>query len=229
VYDPTFRRGDRIWSRARGREVRRSEAIGGPPTGLVDALGEALETKRAEDGQAVRSSIPKVYRDWAPTGWADLLAALRDEPDMAEVTELAAEEFRALVAVGLNAIIALAYRHQGEEEARVERRSLIAWAGLFAKSGRWQPVRNYLLWCRLDQQGDLRIALRVGLFAPGQAYQRQLAELSQRQFSDLCVLYNVGSPQREGGRCRPGGQPAVELTPEYLAERFREPVLEVES
>jgi hypothetical protein len=223
-YVPTFRRAERIWSSTIGREVRRSEAISGAQTQLVDALANAIEVKRGEDGQAVRSTIPKVYRDWAPTAWADLLASLDEEAETAEIVELAAEQFRALVAVGLNTLVQLTEPLKDHEEKTIQRRSLIEWCRLFAKDGRWKSIRSFLIWCRRDANKQLQVAVRVGLFAPGQAYQRQLAEMSHYEFSEKCKLYGVGSPESDGQRARAGGQAVVVLSPEYVRERFSEPV-----
>jgi hypothetical protein len=136
----------------------------------------------------------------------------------------AAEEFRAKVAAGLHTHVALGYKHTdkdtGEEMTDVQRRSLINWAKVFAKCGPWQSVRNYLLWSRLDEQGVLCIAIRVGLFASGQAHLRCLAEMGQYRFAQLAELYGVGTAQRA---C---GQRVVELAPEFIAELLTGPAQE---
>lgn len=219
-YHPTFRRGAVLYSDALGREIRASEACFAPDTRLVDKLSLAPDCPKSENGP-IRGAIPKLFKTWAPVAWRDVLDKLPEEEATAEVVGSAAEDFRAKVASGLHTHISLSYEHQGSEVAEVQRRSLIAWASLFAKPGSWQPVRNYLLWCRRDAiGGPLRVAVRVGLFASGQAHLRGLSEMNQYPFAHLCEQYGVGTAQRA---C---GQRVVELTQEFIAELLETPALE---
>jgi hypothetical protein len=103
----------------------------------------------------------------------------------------------------------------------VQRRPLIEWARLFAKSGRWADVRGRRLWSR--KEGDppqLRVAFRVELFA--QAHVMELARMTPRHFGELCVLYGVGRPVRVQG----GDKRAVELADEFVADLLAMPLTE---
>jgi AcrR family transcriptional regulator len=217
-YRPMFRRGAVLYSETHGRNISASEACFAATPQVIDALEMACDAPRSEHG-VTRSALPKFFKTWAPVAWRGVLDSLNEEEQTGEVVGSAAEEFRATLAAGLHALVPLSYRHTKDGESTVERRSLLGWAGLFAKSGTWQSVRNYLLWCRRDEAG-LRVALRVGLFSSGQAYQRSLAEMNQYRFAQLCELYGAGTGQRAGG------QRVVELSSEFLAELVVVPGLE---
>jgi hypothetical protein len=222
-YRPTFRRGAVLYSDAQGRNISATEACFAASPQLIDDLEKAADAPRNEYG-VMRSALPKFFKTWAPVAWRGVLDSLQEEEQTEEVVGSAAEEFRAKVSAGLHTHVVLGYRHQGSEETRVERRSLIAWASLFAQKARpgiWGQVRNYLLWCRRDDpSGPLRVALRVGLFASGQAYLRSLEDMSQYRFAQLCEMYGVGTAQRA---C---GQRVVELAPEFIGELLANPVVE---
>jgi hypothetical protein len=212
-YDPTYRVGSMIRSHTRGMLLKRSDVIAGAPGPLIDQLLGAIEVNRDENGNPLRKSLPKVYRDWAPTAYADVLAGLPEEEDSAEVESSAAVEFRRKVASALFAQVTLGEEKknkEGEVIAQFQvRRSLIDWCAAFAKPGGWQSIRSYLIWVAGGAAGSMRIALRVGLF--GQVGPRDLAECSQYKFGQLCEMYAVGAAQRA---C---GQRVVELTPEFIA------------
>ncbi|MGH7171886.1 MAG: hypothetical protein ACRELF_06945, partial [Gemmataceae bacterium] len=226
-YRPTFRRGAAMYSETQERIITASEACYAATPTLIDELETASDAPRSEHG-VMRSFLPKFFKTWAPVAWRGTLETLQEEEATAEVVGSAAEEFRAKVAAGLHTHVGLGYRHEGKEETSVERRSLIAWAALFAKKARpgvWGQVRNYLVWCRRDDaNGPLRVAIRVGLFTSGQAHLRSLAELPQRRFARLCELYGIGSAyDGEHQRIRAGGQPVVELTAEFIDELLTAP------
>jgi hypothetical protein len=207
-FDPTHRCGTMIRSHARGMLLRRSDVIAGAPGRLIDQLAAAVEARRDEAGNAVRSCLPKVYRDWAPTAYADVLASLEDEEDSAEVESSAAADFRRKVASALFTQVTLAEDRDGTEIQA--RRSLVDWCCRFAKPGGWQSIRSYLVWTAKGADGAVRIAIRAGLFA--QVGPRELAEHSQYAFGQLCEKYAVGEAQRACGRR------VVELTREFIGE-----------
>jgi hypothetical protein len=221
-YKPTFRRGPHIFSG--GREITRTEACNALETPLVDRLLGAKDAPKLKDGRTDYQRIPALFRTWTGTAWADLIASLPEEADSAEVAPDAGEEFRGLVAGALHQIVALGHTHRERGETTAERRSLVDWANLFAKLGPWQRVRSYLLWSRLGPsaggQPHLCLALRVELFR--QLGGGKLASLTQRKFADMAALYGVGSVSES---CRPGGQRAVELCPDFIADLLDGPAL----
>ena len=74
-FDPTFRRGTYLYSRALGREVRQGEALAGAGKDLIDQLETASDAPRNESG-VKRVALPYFFRTWAPSAWVDLLASL---------------------------------------------------------------------------------------------------------------------------------------------------------
>lgn len=215
-FEPVFRSGDAIFSQRRGRVLRKSEVIGGAPSALIEALGNATEARRDESGKAQRSCLPKVFRDWAATAYADVLDSLPDEEDAPEIANDAAVAFRRKVASAFFAQLTLGEKQDHERDGRkteIEvqvRHSLIDWCVFFAKPGAWKSIRSYLCWCVRGTDGSVRIALRSGLF--GQVGPRELAELTQREFCNLAELYDVGTGDRA---C---GQRVVELAADFIAE-----------
>ena len=109
-------------------------------------------------------------------------------------------------------IEAFSYRRREGTVERddVQRRSLIDWCRLFAKPGAWKSVRSLALWCRLDENGQLQVAMHHRLF--GQIRRGNLAPETHRRFVELCERYEVGVAGRTS-RSR-----FVELTPEFLAD-----------
>jgi hypothetical protein len=222
VYDPAFRRGDRVWSRTMRAEIRRGEALAraGDSTLMAALTAQALEMPRDDDGQARRGAPPKVYREWSPVAWADLLRLTPDEPVAAEVEPTAGTDFRRRLAGALTRIVTLGRAHKGSSRDRDdgperEARSLLHWCLLFARPGGWAQVRSYFTWCRLEGNvGDpheaLRVAIRHELL--GQLGLRDLEELGQDGLADLCERYDAGRRCRAGR----GGQRAIELEPSYL-------------
>jgi hypothetical protein len=201
-----------------GREVRQGEALAGAGTALIDKLADATDAPVNETG-VKRGSLPQFFKTWGPVAWVDLLDGLPDEQTSDEISDPAREEFRSKVRAGLFALVALAYNR--DTDARdVQRRTLADWARMFAKPGRWQSVRSYKLWSRLDD-GRLRIALRVDLFGqvPGGS---GLAHLHPRAFSDLAKLYDVGT--EDGTKVSGGNIRAIELTTDFITELYSEPV-----
>ncbi|HYT92751.1 MAG TPA: hypothetical protein VEL76_28805, partial [Gemmataceae bacterium] len=223
-YEPTFRRGNVLYSPRLGREVKAAEACYAPNSGLLAQMERASDPPRTGKGATDLDALPKHFRNWAPVAWTDLLDSLPEEEASGKVVEPAREEFRRQVTAALCTLVPLAYRHQGSERADVERRPLIEWARMFAKPGRWGDVRGYRLWARLDgNPADgvvLRVALRVELFA--QAHAADLKRLSQPHFTALAQTYGIGKPVKvKGGDLR-----AVELDPDYLADLLDSPAEE---
>jgi hypothetical protein len=212
-FGPTFRSGDAIFSQKRGRLLRKSEVIGGAPSALVPALEYAAEMKRDENPAVTRSRVPKLYREWAATAYADLLASLSDEEESAEIAGDAAAAFRRKVAAAFFAQLTLGEEREDKEHGKFEiqvRRSLVEWCVVFAKPGSWKSIRSYLCWSMRGEDGEVRIALRSGLF--GQVGPRELAEYTQREFANLAEMYDVGACDRA---C---GQRVVELAADFIAE-----------
>lgn len=218
-YAFTFRRGRLLYSAALGREVSASEITGTPTSDVLALLAEQSDAPRLRGGNAVDAQLlPYHYRTWLPVAWGDLAAGLPEEADAAEVVEPAAEEFRGRLSAALLAMVALTYHYDRSESDRteVQRRPVVEWARLFARPGRWESVRGYRIWSRRDGE-TVRIAIRAELL--GQLHARDLAGLSQRRLSDLCVLYGLGRPCHVAG----GGRRATELSPNYLADLLAGP------
>jgi hypothetical protein len=214
-YDLTFRRGGAVYSSALGRELRVGELLVGAPSDLIDRLASAREAPRTEQGEAVRAKLPALFRTWAPTAWADLLAALPEESSSEEIPEQARESFRAAVTRALLTVVALQYRHgRGKADDKaddVQRRPLIDWARQFAREGVWGDVRGLRLWSRLAG-GLLRVRLRVEVFS--QVHAVELARLTPNEFTRLAEQYGVGV----GCKVQGGNVRAVEMAPDYLTE-----------
>jgi len=161
--------------------------------------------------------VPRIFRNWAPLAWKDLMRSLPDEQDAPEIAETAAEQFRNFMASALMTMEAFGHRHNGQEREDIQRRSLIEWCRAWAKPGKWQSVRSLKLWTRIDEHGRLRIALNHLLF--GQI-RRPAPWGSHRKFAKLAELYDIGVRAPE----RPGGSQAVDLQPDFIAELLAGPV-----
>jgi hypothetical protein len=232
VYQPAHRRGGAVWSAVLAAEVRRGEALARcADIALMDALtAGALEMPRDEEGRGKRSAAPRLYREWAPVAWAELLAQTPDEPEAPAVETTAEADFRRLA--GALTRLATLGRH-GESARRPGRghdhddtdrecRSILHWCMLFARPGAWAQVRSYYVWCRQegdtgDRHASLRVAIRPDLL--GQLGLRDLAEMGQRRLADLCAHYGLGRRVRVGH----GGAWAIELAPSWLAELLAAP------
>jgi hypothetical protein len=207
-YRPKFRKGQGIYSEALGREVKPTEGCFAPDRTLVGKLATARDAPKDSNGEVDPKRIPKFYRDWARSAWAEVLNGLQEEEDVAEVVQTAEEAFRRAVAVGLHEQATL-----GREDEAPERRSLIDWAVRFARPGPWKKIRSYLIWCRRETEtSPAAVAVRVELF--GRVRLSGLSDMSHRTFAALCALYGIGRTEE----CRAGGQRCVELTPEFLAD-----------
>jgi hypothetical protein len=215
-YGPVFRRKMALYSKTLGRIVTSAEGPGGGPgKALVDKLAEAEDAPRDSDGKVRRHSLPRFFHVWARSAWVDLLDSLPEE-DVAEIIDPAEEEFRGRVARALHTLFSFSpWIRRGEPQ--VERRSIIAWCDLLAKPGNWAQLGSLLVWMRRDVAGSLHVAVRAELFA--QTHVNELARLTQRKFAALAERYGVGS---KGPECRPGGQWAVELGPNFLQELLPE-------
>jgi hypothetical protein len=222
VYAPAFRRGDRVWSATLRAEVRRGDVLARCcDSAMMGALvAQALEMPCDRDGQVRPEAAPRVYRDYAPVAWGDLLGQTPDEPEAEEVEPSAELDFRRRLSAALTRIITLGRNdpeagRRGEDGPDREARSILDWCRLFAKPGGWAKVRSYYVWCRLERPGtdrdaDLRVAIRPELL--GQLGLRDLEGLGQDRLADLAERYGVGCRCRAGR----GGQRAIELDPEWL-------------
>jgi hypothetical protein len=220
AYRPIFRRGPVLYSDTHRREVKMGEACCGAGIDLIEQLAGAADVPRERKGQIDRGALPHFFATWARSAWVDLLASLPEEEDGDEILDEARDEFRDRVSAALLSIVCLSYKpssSSGHEAAQVQRRSLINWCQVFAKPGRWQGVRSYQLWTRLDQEaGPLRVALRTGLFSQVQGC-AQLARLTQNRFTRLCEKYGVGTKDRVQG------QRAVVLCDDYVQDVLATP------
>ena len=226
TYQPTFRRDNVLYASALGREVKHTEACFAPGLELATEMLRCSNVPKNENGDPKENAIPQLFRSWAPSAWRDLLAELPDESQADEISGAAQEQFRGQIAAALHTLVPLTYRYKGDDggdREEVQRRSLISWCGMFAKGKRWESIRTYCLWVR---EGDplpgstakvVRVALRVELFA--QVSKTDLAKLSQRNLTDLCKLYAIGTECKVRG----GDARAVELSPGFLAEITAEP------
>jgi hypothetical protein len=233
VYRPAFRRGDRLWSAALAGEVRRSEALARcSDLPLIAALLQAQEVPRDERGEPRRTAVPRLYRDWSPVAWGELLRTLPDETDDGEIEPTAEEDFGGRLAAALKRQIRLEVPDRrpqaGSQQPRPDRpelRSLLHWCTLFARAGPWRQIRSYDIWCRLegdpravDRYACLRIAIRPELLR--QLGLTDLAELGQRRLAERCEHYGYGARCRVGG---PRGGRAIELDPVWLLDLLTGP------
>lgn len=220
-YNPLHKRGTAIFSGTLGREVKQGEALCGAPYVLLAELASAINAPRNRDGQVNVNALPQFFATWARSAWVDLLDPLDVEEQAGEVHELAREEFRGKVAAALLRLESFQYTHKdagGEERVETQRRSLLSWCELWAKTKHWGQVRSLCLWCRktADTREQLEIALRKDLFA--QIHQSM--PVSAKKFAQLCELYDVG---RAGEDCRAGGQRVIILHTEFVQELQEQP------
>jgi hypothetical protein len=216
-YDPTFCRGQAVYSAALGREVKMGEACGAAPYAVIEQLCNADDSPKDQQGNPAPNRLPQHFRTWAPVAWTDLKNSLQQEEQTAEIVEPARESFRAQIAEALHTLVAFGRRHddgRGHEATDTERRTLLDWCVLWAKSGPYKKVRSYWCWTCKEGTGKetvLRVALRKELF--GQLHHgAELAKISATKFSRLCGLYGIGTP---GKAC--GGR-VIELSQEFIAE-----------
>jgi len=234
-YRPTFRRGGAIYSDALGREVKRTEAVAGAPSPLIVRLADLAK----EAAKLDPDDLPRLFRNWAPTAWADLIGALDDEEHAAELSGSAEHEFRARIKAGLLRLTPLGFNHRGKDgkgkeaaETEVQRRPLIDWCAEFATDDGWGDVRGHRIWAmirlgeRLGAAEDLRdfrrralrVALRPEVFLQ-LGIDGELGRMNITKFSQLAELYGVGCARKvQGGATR-----TVELTREFIAELFAAP------
>jgi hypothetical protein len=226
VYQPTFRRGDRIWSATLRTEVRRGEALARGCDSLLMAtlVAQAVEMPRDGEGRVRANAAPKVYREWVPVAWADLLGSLAEEPEADEIEPAARADFRHRLARSLTRLVTLQCgdRVRKDDQDHREARSVLHWCLRFGKAGPWRQIRSYFVWCRLEpNQADpheaLRVALRPELF--GQLQLHDLEQLGPDEFTNLAERYGCGQRCRAGR----GGTRALALTPEWLRSLLDEP------
>jgi hypothetical protein len=226
VYRPAFRRGDRIWSAALRTEVRRGQALAGASDSeLMQALADCAEESKGSKAKRKQKAV-RLYKDYAPVAWADLLRQVPDEPEAAEIDQGAEQDFRRRLSAALTRLVTLscgAGRHgspENDTEDQRQARSILEWCWKFAKPGPWKSVRSYYVWSRWAGTGadkSFRVAIRPELMA--QLGLRDLAQLGQDRLADLCERYGVGRRCRAGR----GGQRAIELDPDWLLELLEGP------
>jgi hypothetical protein len=224
-FDPIFRRWPGFWSAAEGRVIRPGEA--GIDFELIERLAGASDAPRTKHG-VDRDGLPGHFEKWRKTAWGQLLRELPPEPEAPPVAA-AADEFRRQVAAALHTPVQMARDVEvtrggvTEKVQRRETRSLIQWADLWAKPNRhWERVRTSLLWCRRNPATQaLEVAFRRDLFS--QTGPPDLARLGQADLSELCQLYEVGTPDRAGG------QRAVVLAASFVRDLLACPADEAEA
>lgn len=218
-YRPVFRHGTAVRC-ADGREVPAGEARALAPSKLIDLLAAAVDAPQFKGGGVNRNALPSFFRTWAPTAWADLLAELpdEDEADIGAAGMTAGVEFRRLVREALLSEVVLGDVIGKSGVTQTERRSLIDWCVRFAKPGRWQSIRSKRCWSKLrtTDGGELlvMVAIRHELFAQVGA-DRRLRDMGSNTFGRRAQRYGVG---RTSEADRPGGQRAVILEPEFVAD-----------
>jgi hypothetical protein len=120
----------------------------------------------------------------------------------------AAEEFSRLLTAALNSLVTFSQEPKAykpgtpPESLAPQRRSVLHWARLWAKPGPWRQIRSYAIWCKLDEQGRVRVALTTTFF--DQVGARELAQFKQKKFNQLAILYGlaekVDDNRVQGGR-----------------------------
>jgi hypothetical protein len=220
VYQPVHRVEDAMYSGSFGRVVKPREALRGADKELVEKLMQAADVQHNIDGVPVRSSIPALFRKWAPTAWCELLKDLPEQETSSEVNDLAREQFRTELAKAMKRPITLQVGGKDAEDHREdhrESRPVIAWCAMFGKGPRWADVRGRDVWA-CTTNGRLRVAVRVELFSQV-GVSGFLCGLTPRKFSELCMLYDCGKPIKVIG----GDKRAVELDPDFLADLMASP------
>jgi hypothetical protein len=221
---PIFRRGEKLFSQAWGRDVSMGSICTAPPHDLVLRLYNATDAPRDPTGQYIaRNRLPGFFKNWAPTAYVDILRTLPFEEVVDEISDPAREKFRMQVARELNTLVSLGYRYDDKVNKRtddndrcrseIERRSVIDWCFAWAKKGPWAKIRSYWCWVRRDDDdiSRVRIALRPELF--DQLHRgSELSTLGANKFGRLCELYEVGAS------IRATGSRAVELDPKFVEE-----------
>jgi hypothetical protein len=220
-YTPRFRRGNAVHG-ADGRDVPMQEACAVPDSGLIARLAEASDAPRfasASGGGVKHQSLPSFFKTWARVAWGDLLAALPDE-DHAELAgdEPAPEQFRQLVREALLSEVVLGEQIGDDGPTLTQRRSLIGWCQLFAKTGPWRDVRGKRCWCKYQERpgGELvlMVAIRHELFSQVHADKR-LREMGPKKFTLRAARYDMGRSHRDE---RPHGFSAVVLDEAFVAD-----------
>ena len=193
-YEPVFRRGMVMYSGNLGREVKTGEACAAPGITLAELLTSA---SNAPDGGLDINDMPPFFRNWAPSAWKDLLDTLPDEETAEEVVGVAEEDFWRKVAKAFDhhAVLGRTLDTENGSVTKTERRTLLNWCQLFAKSAGWQDIRGYRVWCRKDDAGKLVIALHQRLF--GQVLGcAEMERLTPTKFGKLAENYGVGQRQK---------------------------------
>src|SRR5262249_31005982 len=157
---------------------------------LIDQLATAVNAPRDRKGDVRDNALPQFFNTWCKSAWVDILNALPDEA-AAPANADAAEEVHSLVAAALLSMQTLAApRDSGS--GLPERRSLINWCSLFAKSGAWKGIRSFQIWCRMDELAGgevvLKVAIRHGLFRQVNG-DRRLIDLGPKTFTRQARLY----------------------------------------
>jgi hypothetical protein len=222
---PTFKRGAQVYSQRLGRQVSRTEVH--PDNDIIDRLVKAGAAEIDRKGNVDLRGLPKVFRDWLPVAWGQLLKDLPEEGADGEFVEPAEKEFRARLTAVFSTVVALGYSYRkfGDREDRHEvmRDPIIDWAARFAKGPRWESVRGFRIWSKKTRDGQIHVAFRAELI--GQLHCPGWGTVDQDRLSHLCRLYAVGMPCKVAG----GTARAIELTPEFLADLLDSPVNEPET
>jgi hypothetical protein len=226
---PVFKRPGCFFSSRLGREVKKVEALDLITNGeLLTQLALAVDAPKTKDqaGDYVADpdKLPGAVRKWAPFGYGDVMLTLPVEVEADEISDLAQEDFRRLVARGLNRLVGMG-RVEDEgtrsQQTIIETRRVIEWAMEFGTRSTWQPARSYLIWARRGE-GRVHIAICADLFA--QVGLPQLADLGTKKFPELARRYGVVVPPQSGDEPRARGgddkkqRRILELTEDFQAE-----------
>lgn len=100
-HEPRFRRGTAIYSDALKREVKPSEACFAADKSLLVTLAGSLACPKDKRGQPDMGALPRCFWTWSKSAWAELLKALPEEQDSAEISASAEDQFRRQVSACL--------------------------------------------------------------------------------------------------------------------------------
>jgi hypothetical protein len=147
-YRQVYRSEGVLWSANEKRLIGRAEATAGADSLLIDQLAAAVDAPRDRDGNVRRDTPPWLFRAWAPTAWADVLASPVEQEDAADVDPASRDGFRALIRQGLR------FQFNVGEADEVKRRPVIRWCERWARPGPWKDIRGYAIWVRLTWVGS---------------------------------------------------------------------------
>jgi hypothetical protein len=213
-YRPTHRLGAKLHSATLGREFGRSEIA--PDFDIIDALAREFLIDR-KSGQPNFDAAPRLFRDWLPVAWGELLKKYKEEGAGGEVVASAADDFKVRLTNLLKTRVSIGgYYNRGEaDRTDLQNKPLIAHAVAFAKP-RWADVRDLDIWSRKEPDGRIRVAFRAGLIGE-LSKTGEWGRITHDRLSDLCQHYGLGSPCFVQGKKYRAIEVATEFVEELLA------------